>query len=289
LYINENCYKSLDECLVFLDELKDDDFEYPNEKVLFHMYSDVKNEKELLSIQSFFVTQNLDKCELVLWSDFDNRDNPLLNDFKDLIDFRIWNPIVEAKDTILSDFPFLDKKDKLFYLQSDLMRIIVIHKYGGIWIDMDLVLLRDLKPLMGKEFVHQWGNSLDPKVDGASATIYSGLKGSEFTAKVLEMIKKHFIIPFSQTLCWGQNVFKLLSKEYEYNILPCAFFDIDWFTHPETPRHLNLMYKVLNFKYDGELYLNCFTWHWHNSFNIGIEMVDNSKFDRVRKYMLSKL
>ena len=42
-----------------------------------------------------------------------------------------------------------------------LFRLLVTHKYGGVYLDMDSVCLRDLNPVLGfnEEFMYQWGSS----------------------------------------------------------------------------------------------------------------------------------
>ena len=48
---------------------------------------------------------------------------------------------------ILEGIPHLKAMDGKHYLQSDLLRILVLYKYGGVWVDMDIIFLRDFKPL----------------------------------------------------------------------------------------------------------------------------------------------
>ena len=53
--------------LEFLSKIKNEDYEYPEEKVNFHIYTEVNNDKQLECIKSFIATQNLEKnqkCKL---------------------------------------------------------------------------------------------------------------------------------------------------------------------------------------------------------------------------------
>lgn len=38
---------------------------------------------------------------------------------------------------------------------SDLVRVLLLHLYGGVWLDMDVLLLRDLAPLLKYEFAYR--------------------------------------------------------------------------------------------------------------------------------------
>ena len=46
-------YRDYEECLRFLRTIKNENYEYPEEKVNFHIYTEVRNEKELMIIKSF--------------------------------------------------------------------------------------------------------------------------------------------------------------------------------------------------------------------------------------------
>lgn len=44
--------------------------------------------------------------------------------------------------------------------RSDIFRFIILHEYGGLYLDMDMLLLRDMHPLLlsGQPFAERWGN-----------------------------------------------------------------------------------------------------------------------------------
>jgi len=49
--------------------------------------------------------------------------------------------------------------DALAYLEGDLFRLIALYNYGGIYVDADVILLRDWSPLLyeGFEFLYDHG------------------------------------------------------------------------------------------------------------------------------------
>ena len=65
---NPEYYQKYIKCLEFLDSIKPENYEYPKEVTLFHIYTEVRTEKELECIKSFIATQNLDKCKLIVWT-----------------------------------------------------------------------------------------------------------------------------------------------------------------------------------------------------------------------------
>ena len=82
---NQELYFDYAKGLELLSSIKDEDFDYPEEKVKFHIYTEVKNDKELECIKSFFATQNLDHTELIIWSDYSIEDNELIQPYKHLL------------------------------------------------------------------------------------------------------------------------------------------------------------------------------------------------------------
>jgi len=50
--------------LDLLSSIKDEDYEYPEEITNFHIYTEVKTDKELECIKSYFATQNLEKNKI---------------------------------------------------------------------------------------------------------------------------------------------------------------------------------------------------------------------------------
>ena len=173
-------YHDYEECLKFLRTVKNEDYDYPNEKVNFHIYTEIKSKKELMVI----------------------KDNPLIQPYKQYLDLRVWNPVFEAKDTLLEGrYDVLLAKDHKHYLQSDLLRIIVLHKYGGVWADMDIIFLRDFVPLLGQEYMYMWGSETDFARMGACATVLSLNKGSEFSLELMKQLHQFLQHVVGEKIC----------------------------------------------------------------------------------------
>lgn len=288
---NKNLYLNYLDCLEFLRGIKDDDFIYPSERINFHIYSEFKTDKEILSLMSYFATQNLEKTNVIVWSDYDISDEPRIQRFKHLVDFRIWDAKTEAINTPIEEMTHMFKAaDEKHYLQSDLLRLLALYKYGGVWIDMDVILLRDFKPILDQEYMYTWGSDTNYVKDGACASVLSLKKESEFSKKLLEEASKMTIIPNST--CWGKDMFANLYKNYKYTIFPTSFFNIEWCINKHT-KGLGDYIEDGWFKnrHDNEdfLFLESFAWHWHNSSKKKFIVETNSKFDLLTKITNKRL
>jgi hypothetical protein len=66
LETHPDLYVDYVKCIDFLKLIAEDNYTYPGHSVNYHVYSEVRTDKELLCIKSFFATQNLNKSKLVL-------------------------------------------------------------------------------------------------------------------------------------------------------------------------------------------------------------------------------
>ncbi|KAG9313617.1 glycosyltransferase family 32 protein [Chiua virens] len=136
----------------------------PDHRHQYHTYwrTDLAplGERQELMLKSFFATQNLPRSRLVLWSNGDMIENPIIQRYllryPESFTFRIANITALAKGTAMEASKLLHANDKKAWLDGDLVRLLVIWHYGGMWIDMDMLLTRDLELLSEHEFVTQW-------------------------------------------------------------------------------------------------------------------------------------
>ncbi|KAG8216694.1 glycosyltransferase family 32 protein [Butyriboletus roseoflavus] len=117
-------------------------------------------ERQEFMLKSFFATQNLPRARLVLWSNGDLTQNPIvqryLQRFPESFSLNIVDIPALAKGTAMETSKLLQLNDKKAWVDGDLVRLLVIWHYGGMWIDMDMLVTRDLEPLLEHEFVTQW-------------------------------------------------------------------------------------------------------------------------------------
>lgn len=299
---NSELYRDYEKCLEFLSNIKEEDYEYPEEQVNFHIYTEIKTEKELMVIKSYLATQNLEKCKLTVWSDYSIEDNPLIQPYKEHLNLKVWDPVNEAIGTPLEGrYDLLLAKDHKHYLQSDLLRILVLNKYGGIWVDMDIIILRDFLPLMDQEYMYMWGSETDFATMGACATVLSLQKNSEFSNKLIEQLK--ITPPIPATCCWGKDMFAPLYRKYQYPILPSTFFNTEWCINVKYPgtgystqiqkswfKNAPKPENDTRFGADNNyLFLEAFTWHWHNDSKKDMIPEPGSKFWLLTEFINQKL
>ena len=292
---NSELYKDYEESLSFLSSIKNDEYNYPKNITYFHIYSEIKNEKELLSIESYLATQNLEKTKLILWSDYDISDNKLIEPYKHLIELRIYDFKSESKGTILENNEYLaNASDTKYYMKSGILRFLVTYKYGGIWLDMDMVLLRDFKPILDQEWAYMWGSEMNFYDFGPCAAIMNIHKESKHGELCLNEILNTQMVPDSTVL---DHV--LLAKVYSKNkftIFPSAFFNTEWQMNTKwvdgiriyDPNGIGTKTEsgwFIQNEYSDSLFENAFSWHWHNSTYKSHKIQEGCKFSLLQNKM----
>jgi len=273
---NLELYKDYKTALAFLANINEVDYEYPKDITYFHVYSEIKSDKELLCIESYLATQNLDVTKLILWSDYDISENKLIAPYKHLIEMRVYSFNEESKGTILEGNENLENaNDTKHYMKSGILRFLVTYKYGGIWLDMDMVLLRDFKPLLDQEWAYMWGSEMDFSNFGPCAAIMNIHMESQHANICLEEISKTKMVPDSTVL---DHI--LLAKVYsrrKFSVFPSAFFNTEWQMTNGNGTKTESGWFVEN-DYSTYLFENAFSWHWHNSSYKNREIKKGSKF-----------
>lgn len=166
---------------------------------------------------------------------------------------------------------------------SDAVRFLVLYKYGGIYIDADCLILRDLRPLRNVEFVYEWS------FEGYPNTAVTGLKkGSAVAAELLTgAVSSSFkraqqggawtfnIDTFAHHF-WLHHIYHKLSPAQHVSLvqLPTLLFDPLWlfpgrgvaevhhaarfddvFKHAPPPVQLSQRIQ--------DLFKGAFVYHWH--------------------------
>ncbi|CAM9109770.1 unnamed protein product [Phaeothamnion confervicola] len=131
------------------------------EGLLFHSFWDGPlRPKQLKLVDSFLITQELMPCtKFVYWfSDPAALDDPAIKnyrlDFAKYVEFRRFDLRAEAAGTCLEtkrelwDSGYQRKLGLTVTPLSDLYRVLILWRYGGVWLDADTLLLRDLMSLV---------------------------------------------------------------------------------------------------------------------------------------------
>jgi hypothetical protein len=188
----------------------------------------------------------------------------------------------EAKDTILDGrFDILNANDSKNWSKGDLFRILVLYKYGGVYLDFDVVLLRDFSPLLQQEFMYKWG--LEKKmINGAIMRMF---KESTLALQLLQEISKGDIIPYS--INWSSTLYeKVRAYNEDWTIFPSCFFNSEWQDSKFNNGNSNETFQPFK-KNNFDMYDGAFAWHWHNKWNDEIEL--GSKWSLIEKNIELKL
>jgi hypothetical protein len=230
--------------------------------------------KQALPVKAFLSTQDLSRCSLVLWSDEDLSSNEWLRPLASFLSLRCYHPEAEVRGTPLEHSPQLYRQqDHKVWRDGDLFRLLALHNYGGVYVDMDMVLLRNLGALLDQEFVYQW-QGYDHAYNGALMHLWQGSEfARELIAGVLEIPPGEFN--------WGaKNLRRAIERGRSITVFPCAFFNTEWQADPG----FRPFRKTPN---SGRLYEGAFAWHWHNRWDDRIE--EGSKFQRLEARVDEKL
>jgi len=285
--------------LNFLRGLNEDDYDYPEEITFFHVYTEVRTSKELLAIKAYLATQDLTKTKLIVWSDYDISDQGNIQPYKNFVDFRVYDPRELAKGTPLEGVESHLKTggDHNHWMSSGIMRFLVLYKFGGIYYDMDMVLLRDFKPILGQDFAYQWGSSTDfakarrweEDCHGPCAALLGAVKGSKF---IEDCMRQLVATPPSGGTCYDEDMLGYVYAKNPFTVFPSTFFNTEWLMSKVSKEKAqeadNAMFGKKMTDPDG-LFVGAFAWHWHNSSNKHKHVVEGSKFDVLDKLTDAKL
>jgi glycosyl transferase-like sugar-binding protein len=230
--------------------------------------------KQALPVKAFFATQDLSLSTLILWSDEDLSHNPWLRPFASRLICRVYSPEAEVRGTPLEARPEVYRaEDHRVWRDGDLFRILALHNYGGVYVDMDMVLLRSLGALVDREFIYQWQH-FDGVYNGA---IMRAWKGSVFARALIDGVIELPPHEFN----WGrENLRRAVDRGAAVTIFPSPFFDTEWQADPQ----FEAFKRTAN---SANLYDGAFAWHWHNRWDRRIE--DGSKFQLLEAAMDARL
>ncbi|KAF9528374.1 glycosyltransferase family 32 protein [Crepidotus variabilis] len=209
----------------------------PEDKTQYHTYWRVDlapfGPRQEWMLKSFFATQDLSTSRLVMWSNGDLSDNKILQRYlRQYPDSFLLN-VVDiprlAQGTELDGSSLLVRTDKKAWVDGDLIRLLLLWNYGGVWVDMDSLLTRDLEPLLEHEFVTQW-DCYDKIYQPLNGALMRFRKHSPYLCEAFHIMATE-PPPRSDSTDWGSLLyFKLFRRLLEgsiptFNILPFCFSD----------------------------------------------------------------
>jgi hypothetical protein len=279
-FANRELYYRTAECLAWLRETS---FDGPaatsSERELchFYWYGDFSL-KQTFAVMSFLATQDLDRTELWLWLDGESaydghEENPLLRPLLPYVQVHRFDAKIAARGTPAQRRPEL-YEDVTPTARSDFVRCVVLFKYGGIYIDMDMMLIRDLGGLPPDEFCYPWGT----KQPYGNSAFMRLRQGSETAHEILATAA-------AKRSCHPHTIFHFdHCADLDILVLPCPFFDPLWPHHEGSdtyeaapfsrfrgffrrfgPRAFPQTAPILTYR---DFFPGAFAYHWHNYWDV---------------------
>lgn len=264
------------DCYDFAATIKSDPFKalkepMSKERTVYHAYwrSDIApvGPKQLATLRSFFATQDPNTTVLYLWSNGDLSQSDVIKQIKshvgDRLETKIYVPHELAKGSPMENSPHLDKKDDSGYLDGDLIRLLAIYRYGGMWFDMDSLFIRDMKPLLEHEWLQQWDCFL-PNGFPFNGAFMRFHKESPYLCEMLSELASG-PLPRPDTIDWGGYMYyRIYRRLLHHGIRPWAV--LPWcFTDSMVCSPKNSMPNAfIEADFDKERLLQTFAYHWHN-------------------------
>jgi hypothetical protein len=246
-------------------------------KMIFHCFWRVPRDfgrKHAAVLKSIII--NHDKnTEINLWCNVDLSDNEYFKKISKFVNLRLWDLNKEVENSIVKgriDASFI--KDHSCSLEGDLARLLILHNYGGFYLDMDVIVLRNMSPLNNMQFLYQWGtsgfNQHEPNITMNGAIMRLN-KNSNLSKEFLECLVNS--TPHKNSTAWGNSMYSKVQSQ-DLTVLPGVWFNSEWGFE-------GTVNDPFRKKETIDLFDGAFTWHWHNKWDDEIE--EGSKF-----YILEK-
>jgi len=158
--------------------------------------------------------------------------------------------------------------------KSDIFRAVILHNYGGAWMDADVMLLQNVAPLMGKDWAYL-GQTL-PEFFVNGAMLCTSQPQSVFMALYIKRVLD----------AGGQNLYRfgpqILSEmarnqteRSSFHILPTCFFDPYWSYEPGVvpwDSFFSHAAPLRRLKYLCQSNPGSFAYHWHGRWESPIDV-----------------
>jgi len=275
-------YNNIDKGIEFLQNMKFNYYLPKKEKTIYHVYwyGELKR-KQICCINSYLKTQDLYNTELWVWLDYKTYEISKNNVPKHSnIIIKKYIPNEEAIGTLFEKHKYIND-EKYLKFRSDLARIIFLYKYGGLYYDLDMILLKDLKPLLGIEFCSTWS-----KLDSGNNCILRMFKKSNVCKNIMEkyikFLKKFENYEYTVNII-NENIY---TKDIDLMRFPSVMFDPVWIlldtkTKSKYSKLSNFddFFKTTDENINTFFNNQIFAYHWHSRIDNIIEK--NSYFEKI--------
>ncbi|OXB38569.1 hypothetical protein LQV05_002568 [Cryptococcus neoformans] len=214
------------------------------EHVYYHTYwrADLLpfGERQTATFLSFLATQPLLHSTLIVWTNGANvlSANPHVAPF-----LKRWGEYIQVREV---DLDVLTQGTELVsilgsnggpkrifderaWVDGDAVRLLVLWNYGGIWMDMDQLLTRDLHPLTEEEWVTQW-DCYDKPYFSLNGALMHFQPFSPYLCEAFHIMATS-PLPKPNTFTWGSHLYAKLHRHLiaankrPFAVLPWCFSD----------------------------------------------------------------
>ncbi|KAK4046185.1 hypothetical protein OIV83_006260 [Microbotryomycetes sp. JL201] len=140
------------------------------ERTVFHLYWRMDllpiGDRQVMLLDSILAMQDPARTSAVLWTNDASEATlhrqsaklqPIKERYGERFAIKQVNKAELAKGTAMEGHSMLQMVDDKAWLDGDLVRLLVVWTFGGVWVDMDTILTgRSMLPLLESEWVTQW-------------------------------------------------------------------------------------------------------------------------------------
>ncbi|KAI8885436.1 hypothetical protein K501DRAFT_331902 [Backusella circina FSU 941] len=270
------------------------------------------DEKQLATLRSFSATQKnvnhtlivwipaMDESALIkssAWTHLKRQQQKEEGKRRSRIIYRVIDPTLLVHDTPLETFT--DKWRQLVSEdrqgKDDLLRMLVLYQFGGIWFDLNTLFVRDLSPLRGHEWMAQ-GNcasgTLGNPFTGAlfhfnrnSPYVCEMLEGAADVFKADRKEKQRYLIKGGSDIFGSKLYHRIYRRITHHGIRPWS--GLPWcFTDPSQCNLSNSLPSLFsNSDFDEKRVNQIFAYHWREKWTATpgklFKFIDNANHKRT--------
>lgn len=248
-----------------------------------------------ISLMSLLATQNLSHTRIYLWTDDASLlQSEFIRPIADRVAVVRYSAIELARGTELEGWEGLGAQDDRAYLDGDLFRILVLNRYGGLYVDTDVIALRDFAPLLLHEWAYQWGGwdyrwpegvEQAMRINGAVMRMRPGSPALSVMMREL----RTSAIPAHPNTEWGRYLYGRVfyqrpppSAASWPVVLPLCYIDPEWWGGEE------YQWLLHGDRGRSDLHLESFAYHFHFSGMVAQgkgEPEHGSRFERFERHV----
>jgi len=268
---HNDLYYNLYKCLDFCKQIPDSE----GEPTTFHLFwNPLKvpfGKRHSVTLKAIIATQSKGS-KIIFWSTTNLVENEWAKPLVPYVDFRVLNLAEEYSKLPLDKKLNTDFYLSNFYEGSDVIRYILFYNYGGVWLDCDILLLRNLNPFLQQEWGYKW------QVSNSVNMAVSHFKKGRDTA--LAFVKEVFTTPMKHIASLSMDLLtNVYNRDKSFTVFPCGFFDPCWLNDE------NEFFDNTS-RFNNELYEGAFAVHLHNNWKA--KATPNCRFEKYEKLIEEK-